>query len=413
MKRNRWLFIVLSLMLLVSLHTSAFADQIKVRWLMQVGSETEASQWRELAEDVTKVHPDIVVELETTDWNGYWTKLPVEIAGGNPADILYMQVLRAPSFLGNSFEPLNDYIAADSTLNLDDFNQIILQGLSVGETTYCLPYDFGAYVLFFNKTLFDAKGVPYPNENTTYEDYLDICKKLSEGDSYGAAISANIDRLVSFIWGEGFDFWQGDKFVVNDPGIAAVVQRHADLVKQGFAPQQTDTGNFNWDREQFYAGQVGMMVDGPWNLTNIKTYGDFEIGVAPVPIGSAGRLSPMNGSGFGVSSQSKNKEAAYKALAVITSSDSLGKLAGWGRALPARASVRNVYYATNDFVEGLEPVVELAISTEFSKPYLTPKNWQQVYKTINENIEMTFLGDLPAQDALDAAQAIIDGILEQ
>jgi multiple sugar transport system substrate-binding protein len=386
-----------------------------LRWLSQVGSEIESGQWRELAADVSKHFPGINVELATTDWNGYWAKLPTELAGGNPPDILYMQVLRAGSFLETGFEPIDSFLAADPNVNIDDFYKGVLDGLSSNGKRYCLPYDFGPYVMFYNVDLFNKHNVPLPvNASFDFATYRRACEQLSKDGDYGAAIAANIDRSLTFIWGEGVTFFDSrGRFVVNDPAIVAVIQRQAEFIRSGLAPRQTDTGNFNWDREQFYSGKVGMMPDGPWNITNIKNYAKFKVGAAMVPTGSVRRSSPVNGSGFGVAKDSKFKEAAYRAVTSITSRESLTKLAEWGRALPARASVRDVYFKQHSDVIGLSEAVNQSLQPNVGMPYLTPKNWQEVYNTINQNIEPVFLGNMDAKTGLDNAQKIIDGILGQ
>jgi multiple sugar transport system substrate-binding protein len=382
---------------------------------MQVGSEIEANQWRELAADVSKKYPEIKVELSTVDWNGYWTKLPTEIAGGNPPDILYMQVMRAKGFLEEGFAPLDSYIAADPALNINDFYTGVLDGLSINGKRYCLPYDFGPYVMFYNMDLFDKHQVPYPdNNNFDYAAYKKMLDQLSTGGDFGAAIAANIDRSIVFIWGDGASFYDSrGRFVINNPITINAVQKQAELVRSGKAPRQTDTGNFNWDREQFYSGKVGMMPDGPWNVTNIKAQGKFRVGAAIAPKGAARYASPVAGSGFGISKDSRVKDAAYKALSVITSAESQAKLATWGRALPSRASVREVYYQQHSDVRGLREAIERSCGPDIGIPYVTTKNWQEVYNTINQNIEPVFLGSMDAKTGLDNAQKIIDGILKQ
>jgi multiple sugar transport system substrate-binding protein len=386
-----------------------------VRWLMQVLSELEANQWRELAADVSKKYPDIKVEMSTVDWNGYWTKLPTELAGGNPPDILYMQVQRAKGYLEEGFAPIDSYIAADSSLNIGDFNIGVLDGLSINGKRYCLPYDFGPIIMFYNIDLFDKHNVPYPDNDTfDYAAYRRICDQLSTGGDYGTAIAANIDRLNPFIWGNGASYFDSQgRFIINNPIVVTTIQKQLEIIRSGKAPRQTDTGNYLWDREQFYSGKVGLNFDGPWNVTNIKAQGNFKLGAAMVPRGDVRRAAPIAGSGFGIAKDSKLKDAAYKAITVITNGESLTKLATWGRGLPSRASVREVFYQQHSDVRGLREAVELSCAPDIGVPYITPKNWQEVYNTINQNIEPVFLGNKDAKTALDDAQKIINDILKQ
>lgn len=394
--------------------SSPASDEVTLRWLMQAASAEEARQWRELAAGVTEKYPNIHVELNTTDWNGYWAKLPSELAGGSPPDILYMQSLRAKDYLKAGFLPLTSFLEDDTDIDIDDFYTGILEGLSLEGELYCLPYDFGPYIMFYNKDLFDKYDIPYPDNIATAADFESLCGEFAEKGSFGTVVMAQIDKLYSLILGAGVDmFDDAGNVKINDPRIIATIEYLEGFIRKGFAPEQSDTGNTNWDREQFYAGNIAMYIDGPWNLTNIKEKSSFEVGAAMLPPGSKFRRSQVAGSGFGISKDTKHPREAYLAVKELTSKEALGKLARWGRALPSRASVRDTYYDLHEDVPGLKNAVETSISTEVGVPYITPIKWQEVSNTINQNLEAIFIGGVSARDGLNHAQQIIDGILEQ
>ncbi|HCG62487.1 MAG TPA: hypothetical protein DEZ27_01445 [Sphaerochaeta sp.] len=393
---------------------SSTTETVTLRWLMQVASAEEARQWRELAAGVTERYPDILVELSTTDWNGYWTKLPSELAGGNPPDILYMQSMRAKDYLEAGFLPLSQYVADDPDINIADFYSGILEGLSIGEELYCLPYDFGPYVMFYNQDLFDLYGLPYPDTIETAEDFEELCSQFAGHDTYGTVVPTVMDKLYTYFLGSGASLFAADGTVkVNDSRIIETIEYLQGLIDQGYAPRISDTGNNNWDREQFYAGNVATYLDGPWNLTNIKEKSSFAVGVTMVPPGNLYRRSQVAGSGFGISKDTDYPGEAYLAIKELTSKNSLSKLAGWGRALPARSSVRDVYYELHADVNGLHDAVEKSITTDIGVPFITPMKWQQVTNTISQNLEAIFIGNVSARKGLDNAQEIIDGILGQ
>ena len=76
---------------------------------------------------------------------------------------------------------LNEYlkdIEKDEDINIDDFYSGILDSFIFDDQVYALPYDFGPYIMYYNKDLFDKYGVEYPDENTTWEEFKDKCKQL-------------------------------------------------------------------------------------------------------------------------------------------------------------------------------------------------------------------------------------------
>ncbi len=90
--------------------------------------------------------------------------------------------------------------------------------------------------------------------------------------------------------------------------------------------------------EAFYSGKIGMYYTGPWNFVNVRKNAKFAWDIAPLPQGKAGSVTYVAGSGFGISNTTKSPDEAWQALKVLTSNESLQKLAKGGRAYPARQS---------------------------------------------------------------------------
>lgn len=101
-----------------------------------------------------------------------------------------------------------------------------------------------------------------------------------------------------------------------------------------------------------------MYIDGPWSIIGMKDQAKFKIGLTTLPR-DEGELSAVTaGSGFGISTTSKNKDAAWKAIQVLTSSEALSYLAEQGRALPARTASQSAWYkvAAKDITNGGEAI---------------------------------------------------------
>ncbi len=75
----------------------------------------------------------------------------------------------------NLLQPWDDQI---KDMDLSDFAAVIEGGKFDG-AYYGLPYRTSSSIMYYNKTMFDAAGVPYPQEGWTYDDMLEIAKKLT------------------------------------------------------------------------------------------------------------------------------------------------------------------------------------------------------------------------------------------
>lgn len=54
------------------------------------GSQTRHEMTTEMLEKFEELNPDIDVVMDYSDWDGYWTKLPAQVAGGQTPDVFQM-----------------------------------------------------------------------------------------------------------------------------------------------------------------------------------------------------------------------------------------------------------------------------------------------------------------------------------
>ena len=263
--------------------TASGDEAVELHWLNKCESDVEAQIWQQVADLVHEKYPNITVTVENTDWTSYWTKLPVELASGNAPDLLYMHFSRASDYT-NSMLPISDYIEKDEDINIDDFYSGILDSFIFDDQVYALPYDFGPYIMYYNKDLFDKYG-EYPDENTTWEEFKDKCKQLTQDGNYGTVFASSLDYYdpqVLSLGGEIIN--EKGEFDITGDKTTAALQSLADLINvDKVAPKIADTANTVWNWEQFEGGNIGMLIDGPWTVTNVVNYCDFNVGYSIIP----------------------------------------------------------------------------------------------------------------------------------
>src|ERR1700733_13832777 len=149
---------------------AARAEQVHLTWFMWSGTEPEVVAWKHVAELVTQKYPDIIVEFQTTPFPDYWTKLPALDAGRKLPDSLRLQSLRSPGF-ADLMVRLDERIKADK-FDIDAFDPSIVKGLSRNGKQFALPYDFGPWVIYYNRDMFERAGVPLPQPGWTEADFM-------------------------------------------------------------------------------------------------------------------------------------------------------------------------------------------------------------------------------------------------
>ena len=167
---------------------------------------------------------DVVVEY--TPATGDWVeKLSVEFLAGTAADV----IAGWESFFRNWLEqghalPLDRYLTAEL---LQDFVPGHLRLFQVDGKQMALPHYTGVSGLFYNVDMFDAAGVPYPDESWTWETIIDAGRKLTRraGDQvtqWGYDVSGGWDRVIQFVWENGGRVIDegvvvGDRIYLDDP----------------------------------------------------------------------------------------------------------------------------------------------------------------------------------------------------
>jgi multiple sugar transport system substrate-binding protein len=393
-----------------------------LRWSMWSASPEETAVWQELAKDVNEKHPNITVKLETVTFEDYWNKLSTQLASENEADIVAMQSLRMPGFAARgALQPLQPFIDEDPDVNVDDFFEPIRQGLSVGEEIYAFGYDIGPILLYYNKNLFDKVGIPTPppDEPISWEEFRQNAAELTNAGAreYGYVMQPVFDFTVPWLWSGGGDYMNAaeTQCTLDTPeSIEAIEFVVSMFTKDKIAAPITDLANPNFGVETFYSGKVGMHIDGPWQFINIGENSNFEWGIAPMPAGPAGSVTWAAGSGFGISNTTGSPDAAWDALKVITSTESLEKTAKAGRGYPARKSAVPAF-EDPDAPPPNDSIVQDILTNTIAeaRSFETTTTWQETSVMLSRDFSPVFLGKQSVQDTIAKVKPQFDDLLQE
>lgn len=384
----------------VALAGAAYAAPVTLTWGMWVGSDAEKAAWQHVADMVTAKYPDIKITLQTSSWPDYWTKLPTLAASNQLPDIVSLQSLRTPGF-ASLLTPLDDLAKRDN-FDLTAFDKSIIGGLSSDGHVVALPYDFGPLITYYNADWFKKAGITPPAPGWTVDDMRKDAKALTSGSQYGFGVGG-VDQVTSWALSAGANYLNssGDLDLTNDKMVKAF-QDYVDLVgKDKVAPLQAASGGAqigDMSRGGFAAGNIAMMVDGPWQLINLKNSVKFTMGIAPVPAGAAGSIGVTAGSGFGIAATSPHQEEAWKAIQILTGPDAEQYLASQGRAFAARIADQQYWYANAKGVDNVEAAMAAALKT--AVPEVTTANWNTVNNLFEQYEPLALAGKQTAADTL-------------
>jgi len=246
-------------------------------------------EFKTLADGFHAAHPDITVELKEYDAANYDTQMIADLAAGKAPDI-YVQKNLKNFYTYQTGKQLLD--VSDVAAGLGD-KVGGLANYQVDGKTYAIPYRADAWVLYYNKALFDKAKVAYPDGSWTWDDYAAASKKLTAAlkNAGSAALGDYEHTWQSTIQGfaaaqtPGADWETGDFSYLKPYYVRAL-----DLQKSGAQVSfATATTNKLTYQAQFGKQSAAMMVMGTWYIATLRSQqasGDadkFEWGIAPAP----------------------------------------------------------------------------------------------------------------------------------
>ncbi|MCQ6563921.1 ABC transporter substrate-binding protein [Paenibacillus mendelii] len=240
------------------------------------------------------------------------------------------------------------------------------------------------FTLYYNKDVFDKFGIPYPQGNLTWDDIVDLSKKLT-GERDGM-----VYRGFEF-GGYGEALVPLKQFSVNltDPDTGEVlidklpeVTKYLELMKRIYSIP----GMYSKESYQFPKGNVGMIVTWPQYL--MWGIGDADIvkNVDAAPLPSWPELPGVSPTSYShpiiLNKYSKNKDAAFKVMAEFVSVENQSRIAkkGVDPSVLIVQEVRDQYAVDQKLFEGKNIKAFFA-----SKPALPPSKISPYDKYVDIN----------------------------
>jgi multiple sugar transport system substrate-binding protein len=246
---------------------------------------------------------------------------------------------------------LRPYVAADlDRATVDDWDPVQYRALFTRDgRQYALPKYHGALALYFNRDLFDAHRLPYPDESWNHDDYMQAMRRLTldpdandQIDVWGSMFDISWERIQVHVnaWGGHFVDPENParSMVGQPPALAAMEWLRARMWDDRVMPSPLDVQKRE-TRKAFVNRQLAMVEDGSWALRDILDGAGFRIGVAPFPAGPARRATLATTDGFGIYAGTKHPDAAWELLKFLVSKDYGGAMARTNFLQPARSSL--------------------------------------------------------------------------
>jgi multiple sugar transport system substrate-binding protein len=370
----------------------------------------------EIVAKFNEEHPNIQVENVFQPYADMMTLLQTSIAGGSVPDVAAVDLIFLPQLVATGgVEALDDLIANDAGVTVDDFYPRLAQYDVIDGKRYALPVSTNNMQLIWNKDLFAKAGLDPATPPKTWEEMQAMAEKCQDPangvvgfEYYTQPVGEGITwQFQVWLWAAGGQFLNEDnsKAAFNTPEGLQALTYVSDMLK-GNGSQPGPWGLFG---EQ----KACMQLDGSWLFGYRKDAPfDWDIALVPAPAGGESATN-VGGEHAFVFSGSPNKEAAWEFVKYITSPEVQLLWDQKTGFLPVRQSVAdNADYLkwVNETEPRMQPFVE---GMQYAHTRPATARYNEVSNAFATEIQKALLGQATPEEALAAAETAVNDILAQ
>lgn len=218
-----------------------------------------------------------------------------------------------------ALKDLDELAGADGEFGKERYYQAAYQFGENGGKQYALPYESVPILMFVNKTLLEKEGIPMPGNDWTWDEFYDICKKVTRDtdgngvtDQFGCydfgwknAVYTNGARLFSE---------DGNISYFGDSRVEEAIRFVKDLndLNEGYAvsSKEFDMGRVAF--RPFAFSDYRTYKPYPWS---IKKYSGFEWDCIKMPAGrEGGNVSELDTLLMGINDGTRKEALAWDLL---------------------------------------------------------------------------------------------------
>jgi len=384
---------------------------------MVFGDPAEYAAYEALVAAFEIDNPEIDVVLSNIPSQGdYRTKLATDFAAGAPPDVALLSYRRMGAFAAaGQLEPLGPYLDRSDVIARGDFYPITLEAFTWQGELLCIPQNISSLVVYYNRDLFTAAGVPEPADDWTWDDFVAAAVALTRDadgaelevpptaapEQYGLGMEPSLYRLAPFVW-------QNDGRIVDDPAyptqlgltrapsLAALEWFVALQTEHGVVPDRIAEAAID-SETRFVQGTTAMYLNSRRGTPTYRESAAFDWDIAPLPRGAAS-AGVLHSDGYCLSAVAKDKDAAWRFIEFANSPAGQTIVARSGRTVPSLVAVA-------ESPAFLDPAARPARSRVFldtvADLQMVPllSTWEDIEATASEEIERAFYGDISAEEA--------------
>ena len=394
------------------------------------GDPAELEAYSAVVEAFEAAQPGIDVEIAHVPGSSeFYAQVATGFAAGEPPDVFLINYRRYGQFAARgALEPLGSWLRESDVLREEDFYEPPLEAFRfAGGELVCLPQNVSSLVVYYNRDLFEAAGVPLPTAGWTWEDFLTAAQALTKDldgdgftDQYGLGVENSLIRFAPFIWQAGGDLVDDldrpTRLTIDTAEARAGIQFVIDLsLKHKVVPTEPEVLAES-DEDRFARGGSAMLLQSRRVVPTLReTATGFVWDVAPLPAGPAGPAGILHSDAYCMAASAEDMEAAWAFIEFAVGPEGAPIAAQTGRTVPSlRAVANSPAFLGLGAGGGSNPLLDQLVAPASSEVFLDTipqirrvpsiSTWPEVEEAFNTTLGRAFYDEIPIDDAIALAQ---------
>ncbi|MCI2238149.1 extracellular solute-binding protein [Paenibacillus sp. TRM 82003] len=308
------------------------------------GSQDRADRMTKAIAAFEASHPDIDINPNFSDFEGYWQKRATEAAGGGLPDVMQFDL----SYLRQYAErgALLDIAELGDAVDTSTIEETLLPSGQIDGATYGVPISTNALGHFYNPAILEQAGVAAPTGDMTWDEYDAWIREVTEKSPEGVFGSGDYtstfwlfdmylrqqgkqavteDGEIGFTKAELKEWWESPADLRQDGSLISAERTTQLDPKSPFGANET-ASEFSWDN--FLAGY----------LTDTGAE-KLEIVAPPTDTGDRGLFLKASML-YAIGANTENPEAAAEFVDFMVNDPEVGAIFGTSRGIPASETQR-------------------------------------------------------------------------
>jgi multiple sugar transport system substrate-binding protein len=329
----------------------AASGEVALRWRTRPDNQAEIDVYSEVSETIDGEWDAATLEYEPggSETSSYQDVLRTEIASGTAPDVFWIPGTDIADFAtrGLILDVREQADASDAYAGDDAYYPGPMELLTYdpetdasGTSLWGLPRDVSTFALYFNRDLIAEAGADDPIELAEAGEWnWDTFREVAEQVS---ALGGEIRGFGMNNWWANPGVWinsAGGSFFNEDRTACAMDSDEARTGMEFMTGLYQDelAVPYGEDSEPpFYAGQVGMFMNGRWATPGARSSADFDWDVVNVPEGPGGAVNWLFWGAYVVNANTEHPEEAFELVTRLTSPEIQGQIAELGANIPSR-----------------------------------------------------------------------------